>query len=518
MTSSPSNTSSNAKTRILSSGCNPSDTPLMRAYDPVSGAVESIDVPFHIFTHILAVDERDLSLFPAPVVDARIRSRTEGLQITTRLGRQIQLCPSDQLYSIAGWCDASSLDIGTRVATPRFLPSSANVQLFNHEVRLIAYAISDGSTIGSFELTSALPEAERDIEEIAGAFNLFIRTVTRPGSKAKQFIVGKRPEHSRALRNSVATALLKARDDAGIRHADWADGAGVSAATLSAWCHSEATPSRDQLERLARVVGIRVELLCPDYAAAAARQSPITAFLERLGLQGKRAVEKFVPDPVFCLPPEQLTLFLMVLFSCDGSVFANAQGTPGLSYSTISRRLAEDVQHLLLRYGIITRIRTKPMDQVRTGYVAYEVVGSGLPLVRQFLQQIGIYGRDAAKARISAMRPPRLSSTHRDTVPLPDWFWRHLLEASGEPTIASAARRAGIVLHPERQDGPLTRSTLHAIATTYPTPELRRLADNDLFWDEIVGIDRVPAATMLCLPVSEEADNIVINDIIVRPA
>jgi replicative DNA helicase len=279
-----------------------------------------------------------------------------------------------------------------------------------------------------------------------------------------------------------------------------------------------AVPTREQLEILADVVGVPVVQLCPELALAAAKSSPVTQFLDQLGLMGKRAAEKFAPVPVFRLPHEQLTLFLMVLFSCDGSVYVNAQGTPGLSYSTISLQLAMDVQHLLLRFGIVTRLRVKPMPRVRAGYTAYEVVGSGLPLVKQFLQQIGIYGRDEAKAAISTMRPPRLSSTHRDTIPVPEWFWQHLLDASGALTVASAARRAGVVLHPERKTGPLTLSTLQALATTYPTPKLHRLADNDLFWDEVAHIERAPGEVTLCIPVSDEADNLVINDLIVRPA
>jgi hypothetical protein len=64
----------------------------------------------------------------------------------------------------------------------------------------------------------------------------------------------------------------------------------------------------------------------------------------------------------------------------------------------------------------------------------------------------------------------------------------------------------------------LTLSTLQALATTYPTPKLHRLADNDLFWDEVAHIERAPGEVTLCIPVSDEADNLVINDLIVRPA
>ena len=82
---------------------------------------------------------------------------------------------------------------------------------------------------------------------------------------------------------------------------------------------------------------------------------------------------------------------------CDGSVFVNANGTAGLSYSTTSERLARDVQHLLLRFGIVVRLRTKISRYKNEPYTSYELVSMGTAPVRDFLAQIGI-----ALARLDA--------------------------------------------------------------------------------------------------------------------
>src|SRR6266545_7531808 len=122
---------------------------------------------------------------------------------------------------------------------------------------------------------------------------------------------------------------------------------------------------------------------------------------ERFGMALLTTAEnKFVPDCVFRLPKHQLEMFLKVLFSCDGSVYVTNNGTPGLSYSTISQRLAQDIQHLLLRFGFIVKLRTKRQHVNGSRYTAYELQMLGLAEVRRFLVEIGIWGRESAKSKI----------------------------------------------------------------------------------------------------------------------
>src|SRR5262245_30597397 len=125
-----------------------------------------------------------------------------------------------------------------------------------------------------------------------------------------------------------------------------------------------------------------------------------------------------------------MALFLKVLFSCDGSVYVNANGQAGVSYSTISRRLAEDVQHLLLRFGYITRLRSKQQRVNGQAYQAWEIQLLGAVSAKRFLAEIGIWGREAAKEKLAMMSEPKLSSTHFNTIPTGPFFWRHLRDAA----------------------------------------------------------------------------------------
>jgi deoxycytidine triphosphate deaminase len=68
------------------------------------------------------------------------------------------------------------------------------------------------------------------------------------------------------------------------------------------------------------------------------------------------AADKFVPQSIFTAPEPSARLFLQALFSGDGSIDQSAGGL-SLEYRAGSRRLIEDVHHLLLRFGIFSLIR-----------------------------------------------------------------------------------------------------------------------------------------------------------------
>lgn len=85
----------------------------------------------------------------------------------------------------------------------------------------------------------------------------------------------------------------------------------------------------------------------------------VLAWLRQLGLKlppgskpgGLRSHEKFVPPFVFELGQADIAFFLASLWDCDGYL-----GRKLCHYRTVSRRLAEDVQTLLLRLGIRSAI------------------------------------------------------------------------------------------------------------------------------------------------------------------
>lgn len=84
----------------------------------------------------------------------------------------------------------------------------------------------------------------------------------------------------------------------------------------------------------------------------------VDGWLAGLGVLGQRTAQKRVPDAAFRLPDEQVALLLRHLWATGGSSIAGrAQRSHRGSFETPSRGLAHDVAALLLRVGIVARLR-----------------------------------------------------------------------------------------------------------------------------------------------------------------
>lgn len=78
-------------------------------------------------------------------------------------------------------------------------------------------------------------------------------------------------------------------------------------------------------------------------------KNPLTLALRALGMMGKGALEKSVPEVYLWNNPETRIAILRGLMDSDGTVCEGASGTA--EFSSISRRLAEDVQFLARSLG-----------------------------------------------------------------------------------------------------------------------------------------------------------------------
>src|SRR5271168_787694 len=107
-------------------------------------------------------------------------------------------------------------------------------------------------------------------------------------------------------------------------------------------------------------------------------------WLRNLGLN-VGAADKFVPQIVFTAPEPSVRLFLQGLFSGDGSIYHTDQAI-FLEYYSKSRRLIEDVHHLLLRFGIFSLIREKT---TAIGTRACQVQITDKDQILRFAQRIG---------------------------------------------------------------------------------------------------------------------------------
>ena len=486
-----------------------------RVLDPTTGEYLPIVEFEHKERFVASLDESTYQGSPRQVVAFHAQGVKPIISVTTRLGRTLRCTPNHPVLTPDGWMSVGELAPGSRVATLRALPFFGNDPMKEHEVKAIAYFLSDGSAASACTVTTALPEIEADLAWLARMFGLQLRVYSKRRGRAKGFrFVRPRGERAEA-RKRLAAALRRVREESKLSWTKWAKMAGVSYSLLHLWQRGECAPGEVELQRLAHGVRVALDELSPDSRADADMRTGLARFLESVGLRYKTASAKAIPQCIFRLPRHQLSPFLKVLFSCDGSIYVTRQGQPGVSYSTISRKLAEDVQHLLLRFGLVAKLRTKHMQVSGRPYQAYELQLLGISTVRRFLSEIDIWGREKAKAQFARLPRPRVSSTQSDTIPTGPEFWQHLKDVTGGVPFRKISARAGVTVLNRRLDRPLTWSTVAALAAAFPSPHLSKLANGDIYWDEIQAIAPAGSADVYDLSILS-SHNFVANDVIVH--
>ncbi|KWX56695.1 replicative DNA helicase [Mycobacterium sp. NAZ190054] len=267
-----------------------------------------------------------------------------------------------------------------------------------------------------------------------------------------------------------------------IRYAS-VDEANLAAVEISA-AYFDVTPIRDEYAA-ARVTTLR---LPAPYRLTHGKRNPIAAWLDKLGLFGKRSHEKFVPAEVFALPNDQVALFLRHLWATDGSVrWDEKLGIGRIYYASTSRQLVDDVMQLLLRFGIASRTtRTK-----KAGYRdSWHLVISGAESQSRFLSHIGVHGVKAVAAEeVLAKLKGLTRNPNADTVPLDVWDKvRAGLEERGMSHRRFAAAMKTQFCGSTMWKHSPSRGRLHRAAAVLEGRELHDMATNDVFWDKIVEI------------------------------
>jgi deoxycytidine triphosphate deaminase/intein/homing endonuclease len=222
------------------------------------------------------------------------------------------------------------------------------------------------------------------------------------------------------------------------------------------------------------------------------------------------AQDKFVPQAIFTAPRESVQIFLRALFAGDGGIHRSGDGIH-LEYYSKSRRLVEDVRHLLLRFGIFSLIRSKA---TAVGTEAHRVQITDREQVLRFARAIGFWPGSRKQLRLEReilpdllARPYQLRSNF-DTLPAEAWSsLRETAARKGRslasfgitrtrPTQSLPFRIAAMVERSDDDDGRLP------------------LLDGPV-WDVVESI--VPAGVEEVFDITvPEAENFVANDLIVH--
>ncbi len=212
-----------------------------------------------------------------------------------------------------------------------------------------------------------------------------------------------------------------------------------------------------------------------------------------------------VPEQVFAAPKDQVALFLRHLWATEGRISQHPAGTVGVVYfRTTSRRLADDVARLLLRFGVTARVTTQgspdrpvyctaitdPADQK----VFLRRIGGTGALSRPALDLL----RSLQARQPGPAAPPPSPEEDRDGD-----LWQEVRRVLAEAELSDderVAQRAAIALderitHPEMDDQIVLPESparhLQRVATVLDSGDLELVATNDLLWDEVVDLEYI---------------------------
>jgi intein/homing endonuclease len=231
-------------------------------------------------------------------------------------------------------------------------------------------------------------------------------------------------------------------------------------------------------------------------------------WLEHHGINVK-AGDKFVPQAVFTASRQSTRLFLQSLFSGDGGLYKSGEGF-FLEYYSKSRRLIEDVHHLLLRFGIFSLIREK---QTKIGTKACSILITDREQILRFSDELGFLPGSIKQLRLEReilpllrAQPIRLRSNF-DTLPREAW-------APLTAVVASHGRSFNSLGLSKTANQSVPYKYVAQLALLTASYELAQLLDGPV-WDVVKEIR--PAGEEEVFDLSVPAvENFVANDFIVH--
>lgn len=243
--------------------------------------------------------------------------------------------------------------------------------------------------------------------------------------------------------------------------------------------------------------------------------NPLILWLQNLELWGKKSTEKTLPAFIFKLERQQIALFLNRLFAIDGWASVLKSGQVQLGYYSVSEKLARQIQHLLLRFGIIATLKVRLIKYKDTKRETWQLDITNAHAIKNLISEIDIFGKQEVLSNVKAALLQKRYQTNRDLIPID--IWKQLAIVKEEESWTSVAKRAGIKGYSNIHVGKraLSRERLFLLATALESLRLQQLANSDIYWDEIVSIEPMGNKQVYDLTIPD-THNFVANDICVH--
>jgi replicative DNA helicase len=483
------------------------------------GSIATIEEIYHRRqAQLLALgdDWRFYQTQPSTYVDDGIKP---VFRVTTGLGKYVETTISHPYLTINGWRKLSELKVGDKIAVPRRLDVFGTEIMRDSEIKILAYLIGDGCLTGtSPQFTNKNPLLQEDFSQaITNFVGLKVRLETSNGTRTPTLYVTGNSEFITAQRKSFSKYLKTAIESQNISAKELSQILKVSPALVCNWQKGQCVPNAKTFKLLCETLQILPEkLACIGLNAISQNSSnSLTLWLRELGIWGKNAHTKTIPEIIFKLTRSQIALFLNRLFATDGWASVLKTGQVQLGYCTVSEKLARQIQHLLLRFGIIATLKERLVKYKDTRRKAWQLDITDVYSIKTFISEIGIFGKEKAISQVGFTLEGRVYQTNYDTIPVD--IWEQLAHAKGNEPWSILARRAGIKAYSNIHVGKraLSRERLWTLASALENLPLQQLADSDIYWDKIVSIESMGEKQVYDLTIPN-THNFIANDICVH--
>ncbi len=440
--------------------------------DSITGEVTTVGDLFYrkrdFTVHALDVDQK---LVPRKVTDVVWNGVQPTYRVTTRSGRSIVATDNHPVKTFDGWTEIGNLTIGQKIASVRHLRIRESIQWEDHEVITLGWLLSEGNLCHPTCLYF-YSNHEQQVADFVNGASRFESTMARV-------------DHRSDGRMEVCLSTGRDTRFQNLQHQGVGTAVGAS-----------------------KIKGLR---------------SGAFQWAEKLGILGATAGEKRLPEQAKRLCERQLKILLGRLWAGDGYVEQRGQAS---YYATSSRQLAIDVQFLLSRLSIVSRVTEKEFryswaDETRMlpGFTVH-LIGHESRVA--FMAKVGphIVGKEDAVRDAAARLENGTRLTTGDLLPTAvrqyvaaeriksGLKWREV-ECQSGVSIRELCR-----VHESPKRG-FQRSTINRLASFFESADLAKHAQSDVFWDDVVSIEPTGEADVFDLTVDQD-HNFVANGIVVH--
>ncbi len=426
------------------------------------------------FIRTFSLNEKNFKIIPQKIKDVVCNGPKKVFCLKTRLGAEITVTDNHPFLTASGWKELKELNEGDMIAAPRDIPSCSEEAMERHKIISLANLLSEGNlchTSGLYFYSNNKDEVDEFVENIEHFPNTKARLYQREG---KFEVYAGTGQDTKFVKGQIP----------------WNKRAGV------------ATETRIDVSQRC---GARI-------------------WIEELGLSHKKATEKFIPNCIYRLTAEQTALFIGKLWSGDGYIFG-VNSVP--YYATSSKRMAYDLQNLLLRLGIVSIIREKVFKynykdekMLKCGFTVHV---TGRDSIDSFIEKVSLHitGRKEQTKQLKRyytavskdmdskdVIPSAIKPLIRKVKERTGKDWRKIEEESG---ICVKEMYGGIKPHKKG----FRRKTIGDLAVYFDSPELFRYATSDIYWDTVTSIEYIGVKDTYDIEM-EGHHNFIANNIIVH--